>query len=89
MKINIPDKFRVHVKGTYCSLNLGFHELGCLIPDATLATCHVFNNLNGASFAVERTQSTAREVRRSLHAEFKLLKPILFEGELEIERFQP
>lgn len=89
MKPKTPDSFRVHVNGVYCSLNLGFHELGCLIPDAAKDTCHVFTNLNAANHAVDRTVAVAAEVRRSMIPDFKPLQPLLFNGELVIERFEP
>lgn len=83
----IPDNFRVRVGSAYCSLSHDFHELGCLIPNATLETAHVFRNLNGCNHAVERTTATQDLVRRSMIPNFKAFKPLLFSGEMEVERF--
>lgn len=79
--------FRTRVGDKYCRLDMGFHELGCLIPDATLETAHIFWNLNAANHACTRTYEVQASVKRSHIRDFKKLKPILFDGGITVEKF--
>jgi hypothetical protein len=88
-KKKCPDNFRVHLGDKYCSLSFRFHELGVCIPDCDLESAHVFTNLNAANYAVARTHEMRDKVKASMIPDFKGLQPLLFVGDLSIERFQP
>jgi hypothetical protein len=81
--------YRLKVGEHYCSLNTHLHTEGVAIPDCSRRQAEVVEHVNTANAIIRRTHTLREDVKKSMLSDFVGFKPLLFEGMVEHEEFQP
>jgi hypothetical protein len=81
-------RFHVKIGDSYATLDFNLHDKGVLVRCHAASHAWVFNRNVDAGHAMERTRKLQAEVRDSMHADWYVFKPLLYDDTPTVEEYQ-
>jgi hypothetical protein len=80
-------RFRAKIGESYAKLSFDFHEKGVLVKCGAVFQATIFKRNVDVGFAMERTRNLQKEIRESMHSEWKAFAPLAYNEAPTVEEF--